>query len=224
MAECCNSAGIRIEKIRGNRANKNEVNKNEADKNEKTSERASDSTSGPLTSRLTDITAADTAGVRKSQVVLPRDQMQNILGGNNITGNQGNQQTEEPIQNNNGGNILIPTGTADAAPIFENPPTLAAPANPLLPPGYQEVVDYNDLQYVNGFFRTQIGRYVKVDCLVGSNQIVVKYGYLIAVGINYILLQEAGTGNILSVDFWSIKFMYIYYDEEELRRVIPFTS
>ncbi len=96
--------------------------------------------------------------------------------------------------------------------IIPNAPTFTVPANPLLPEGYREVLDYNSLQYVNGFFRTQIGHYVRVEQLMGSNTIENKEGYLIGVGINYILLQEMPTGNIQVIDAYGIKSMYVYYN------------
>ena len=92
-------------------------------------------------------------------------------------------------------------------------PTFQVPSNPLLPPGYQETLDYSSLQYVNGFYRTQIGRYVRVDQLLGSSNITQQEGFLIGVGYNYILLQEGYTGNILVVDIYSIKNMYVYYHD-----------
>ena len=106
--------------------------------------------------------------------------------------------------------------------IIENSPDFRVPANPLVPSEYREVLTYNDIQFLNGFIRTQIGRYIRVECLIGSNEVVVKTGYLIGVGLNYILLQESITGNVLSVDFWSIKFIYMYYDEKEAERALPF--
>lgn len=95
--------------------------------------------------------------------------------------------------------------------VIPNSPTFRVPANPLLPPKYNEVLDYNAVQYLNGIFRTQIGRYVKVSQLVGSNTMEEFEGYLIGVGINYIILQDYITGNIRILDIYGIKSMYVYY-------------
>ena len=95
--------------------------------------------------------------------------------------------------------------------MIPNSPTFRVPANPLLPPEYNEVLDYNAVQYLNGIFRTQIGRYVKVSQLVGSNTMEEFEGYLIGVGINYIILQDYITGNIRILDIYGIKSMYVYY-------------
>ena len=66
------------------------------------------------------------------------------------------QNTDSVIE----GSSQVTTNVTPGAPSFQ------VPSNPLLPPGYQETLDYASLQYVNGFYRTQIGRYVRVDQLL----------------------------------------------------------
>ena len=68
------------------------------------------------------------------------------------------------------------------------------------------------IQYLNGFMRTQIGRRVEVEFLIGSDDLVIKQGYLLGVGANYILLNELGTSNLTSCDFYNIKFVTFFYD------------
>ena len=103
-------------------------------------------------------------------------------------------------------------GMAPAYPIvFPESPTFNVPSNPLLPEEYREVLDYNAIQYMNGFFRTQIGRYVRVEQLTGSNIIEDYDGFLIGVGINYIILQDYSSSNIRGLDIYGIKNMYVYY-------------
>lgn len=67
------------------------------------------------------------------------------------------------------------------------------------------------LQYLNGFMRTQIGRVVKVEFLIGSNSLVDRTGILLAVGANYILMNEIETDDIVACDFYNIKFIKFYY-------------
>ena len=67
------------------------------------------------------------------------------------------------------------------------------------------------LQYMNGFLRTQVGRPVQVDFLVGTNSIVTRSGILLAVGANFILINETETDDILACDFYNIKFIRFYY-------------
>ncbi|MCI8646187.1 MAG: hypothetical protein HFE76_05140 [Firmicutes bacterium] len=117
--------------------------------------------------------------------------------------------------NDTGGQLLTPETQPQSGmtpELIPDTPTFTVPANPLLPPGYQEILDYNAVQYVNGFYRTQIGRYVRIEQLMGSNTLDTQEGFLIGVGINYILLQEAPTGNVQVIDIYGIKTMYIYYN------------
>lgn len=72
-------------------------------------------------------------------------------------------------------------------------------------------VTADSLQYLNGFIRTQIGRRVTIDFLVGSNTIVSKSGFLLGVASNYILLNELDTNDITTCDFYNIKFIRFYY-------------
>ena len=69
----------------------------------------------------------------------------------------------------------------------------------------------NSVEFLNGFLRTQIGRRVRVEFLVGTNTFTDKSGLLIGVGANYILLREAESDDILTCDFFNIKFVTIYY-------------
>ena len=68
-----------------------------------------------------------------------------------------------------------------------------------------------NLQYLNGFLITQIGRNVTVTFLVGSSSMDVRSGRLVGVGANYILLNEFETNDVVACDFYSIKFIKIYY-------------
>jgi hypothetical protein len=69
----------------------------------------------------------------------------------------------------------------------------------------------DSLEFLNGFLRTQIGRRVRIEFLIGTNTFTDKSGLLIGVGANYILLREASTDDILTCDFFNIKFVTIYY-------------
>lgn len=68
------------------------------------------------------------------------------------------------------------------------------------------------VQYLNGFIRTQIGRRVSIDFLVGSNTIITKSGYLLGVAANYILINELDTNDLTTCDFYNIKFIRFYFD------------
>ena len=114
------------------------------------------------------------------------------------------------------GSTQTPSSSSVPPSILPEAPQFQVPNNPLLPPGYQETIDYENLQYLNGFLRTQIGKYMRVEQLVGSSNVEDRYGYLIGVGVNYILLQEIGTGNVSAIDYYNIKYVYIYYATPQL--------
>lgn len=92
-------------------------------------------------------------------------------------------------------------------------PSFNVPSHPMVPPEYEQTIDYDSIQYMNGFIRTQIGRYVRVEQLIGSGDTEDRFGFLVGVGNNYLLLQDITNGNILVVDFYSVKFVYIYFGE-----------
>lgn len=65
--------------------------------------------------------------------------------------------------------------------------------------------------YINGFLRTMIGRKVTVEFLIGTNTFIDRTGTLLAVGADYIVINEVETDDILVCDFFSIKFVKVYY-------------
>lgn len=71
-------------------------------------------------------------------------------------------------------------------------------------------INSENIQYLNTFIRSQVGRRVHVEFLIGMD-IVEKDGYLVAVGANFILLNPINTKDMLACDFHNIKFMKFYY-------------
>lgn len=86
-------------------------------------------------------------------------------------------------------------------------PNISVPPNPLLPPAYASILDYESLQYLNGYLRTQIGNNVEAEFLVGSSNMTIRYGKLIGVGLNYILIEDLITGDVNACDFYNLKFI-----------------
>lgn len=158
-----------------------------------------------------------------SAATINREEMTQILSGSDIVSRPGDVDNEGdiPLEEINGSFGLSDTagmntgmmpGSGESFPvILPNNPTFRVPPNPLLPEEYSEILDYNSLQYLNGIYRTQIGRFVRVEQLVGSNTIQEYDGFLIGVGVNYIILQEYSNNNIRIMDIYGIKNMYVYY-------------
>lgn len=65
--------------------------------------------------------------------------------------------------------------------------------------------------YTPGFLRTQIGRTVRVEFLIGTSGLTDRFGTLVGVGTSYILIQEAQSDDILLCDIYSIKFVRFYH-------------
>lgn len=109
---------------------------------------------------------------------------------------------------------MISNDAANAAAGM-SPAGMQASANDLTP-----ITEYNQpfpitaesIQYLNGFLRTQIGRRVEIQMLVGTDNLVTKEGYLLGVGANYILINEIGTSDITTCDFYNIKFVRFFYE------------
>lgn len=72
-------------------------------------------------------------------------------------------------------------------------------------------VTRESLQYLNGFIRTQIGRRVTIDFLIGSDNLQSKTGYLLAVAQNYLLINELDTNDVTACDLYTMKFIRFYY-------------
>lgn len=68
-----------------------------------------------------------------------------------------------------------------------------------------------DLGYIQGFLRTQIGRHVKIEFVVGTNMFIDREGFLVDVGIDYLIINELNTDDYLLCDMYSIKFVKIYF-------------
>ena len=111
-------------------------------------------------------------------------------------------------------NILSLNSLGPSAGQFQNdnPNTwvVQVPQNRLLPEGYTEVLDVYNIQYLNGYLRTQIGNYCSVQLLLGISGIETKEGVLVGVGVNYIILKIPDTEDTLILDFYSITAITVY--------------
>lgn len=65
--------------------------------------------------------------------------------------------------------------------------------------------------YVPGYLKTQIGKKVKVEFLIGTNMLVDREGTLVAVGASFIIINEVETDDLLLCDLYSIKFVRFYF-------------
>lgn len=85
----------------------------------------------------------------------------------------------------------------------------AALEGELIPPFQIDVPDSPLIEspnYSQGFLRQLIGKFLKVDFLLGTNQLVTQSGELTDVGVSYIVLYNPATGENIMGDIYSIKF------------------
>lgn len=104
----------------------------------------------------------------------------------------------------------------------ENSPMFTVPQTPMTTQEFQETVDSTDVQSYLGFMRTQLGRYMRIEQLMGSNNIEQRFGFLVGLGTNYIILQEITSGNIMVVDLFTIRLTYIYYSDPVVPPGVPY--
>jgi hypothetical protein len=84
------------------------------------------------------------------------------------------------------------------------------PLAPITPTTEPQALTTQSIEFMNGFLRTQIGKNVRVEFLIGTGTLVDKLGRLLAVGANYIVLRQAETDDIIVCDFFTIKFVTFY--------------
>jgi len=69
----------------------------------------------------------------------------------------------------------------------------------------------DSIQFVAGFLKTQIGRNMRVEFLIGTGgPLVDRLGTLVAVGTSYILIRPYGSKEIIMCDLYSIKFVTVF--------------
>ena len=97
--------------------------------------------------------------------------------------------------------------TDNGLPMITNQPrsTPAPSPNAQFMPSIQD-----DILYNQGFLKTQIGKRVKIEFLIGTNMLIDREGTLVGVGISYILIDEVDTNDLIMADMYSIKFVRIF--------------
>ena len=63
--------------------------------------------------------------------------------------------------------------------------------------------------YTPAFLREQIGKLMRVEFLIGTNNLTDRIGVLEDVGASYILLRSVESNNLIYCDIYSIKFITI---------------
>ncbi|MFL0252350.1 hypothetical protein ACJDT4_18220 [Clostridium neuense] len=67
-----------------------------------------------------------------------------------------------------------------------------------------------DIQYTQGYLKTQIGKRVRISFLLGTNTFQDRTGTLLEVGISYVIIQDIDSNTRTLCDIYSIKFVTFY--------------
>lgn len=68
----------------------------------------------------------------------------------------------------------------------------------------------NNPNYLQGYLKSQLGKNIRVDFLVGTGILTDRAGKLVSVGIDYIILNPSGSNDLEVCDLYSIKFVEIF--------------
>ena len=82
---------------------------------------------------------------------------------------------------------------------------------PALPASEQPPMTVQSTLYTPGFLRTQIGRKMRVEFLIGTGGLTDRTGTLAGVGASYILLRMIDSDDIMLCDIYSIKFVTLIF-------------
>lgn len=65
------------------------------------------------------------------------------------------------------------------------------------------------VDYIPGYLSTLIGKNVRAEFILGTNQFVDRTGRLTDVGVNYFVLEDVFSNNKVMCDLYSVKFVTI---------------
>ena len=82
-----------------------------------------------------------------------------------------------------------------------------SPTAPITPTTEPQALTLTSVEFLNGFLRTQIGKMVRVEFLIGTGTLIDRTGTLLSVGANFITIRQVQTDDIVACDFFSIKFI-----------------
>lgn len=103
------------------------------------------------------------------------------------------------------------TGTTAGPPVESVTPVPITPTPPPVTIGQQPGPPVTtDIGYTQAFLKTQIGKKVRIEFLVGTSTMTDRIGTLVGVGISYVLIRLEETDDIMLGDIYSIKFVTFY--------------
>ena len=88
--------------------------------------------------------------------------------------------------------------------------TGTTPAPSFVPTDNQPSQTLQSTQFTPGFLRTQIGKKVKIEFLIGTNSTTDRTGTLVGVGTSFVLLRLEESDDIQLADIYSIRFVTFF--------------
>lgn len=114
-------------------------------------------------------------------------------------------------QNCQGGRGMVNRNSNRGSTAPSNPPEFTTP-----PP-----IDF-DSEEMRGSMQKilsdNVGEFVVIEFLIGTEQIVRKQGILYFVGTSYVTLYDDEANNFIVCDIFSIKFVYFYFPDQRPNR------
>ncbi|MDP4109160.1 MAG: hypothetical protein Q8878_03925 [Bacillota bacterium] len=66
-----------------------------------------------------------------------------------------------------------------------------------------------DIDYIPGYLASNIGRNMRAEFIIGTNQYADRTGRLVRVGANYFVLEDVNSRTLIMCDLYSVKFVTI---------------
>ena len=115
----------------------------------------------------------------------------------------------------------VPLGTPSSTAVPTGPQGAVSAAQQAVPgftqaPGSfttspeQMPVTVSSTLFTPGFLRTQIGRRMRIEFLIGTSNLTDRSGTLISVGASYIIIRLIDSDDLMLCDIYSIKFVTIF--------------
>lgn len=100
------------------------------------------------------------------------------------------------------------TSGMPAGPVAPPPPTVQPPPVDFTQEPGPPVT--TDIDYTQAYLKTQIGKRVKIEFLIGTNMLTDRTGTLVEVGISYVLIRLQESDDLMLGDLYAIKFVTFY--------------
>jgi len=104
------------------------------------------------------------------------------------------------------GNRVIDPGAARQT---HQPAVASIPTQQVSPPTQEGPPPSTEEGYIPYYLASNIGKSVRAEFIIGSNQYVDKTGVLREVGINYFVLEDVNSRTNIMCDLYSVKFVTI---------------